>query len=47
MSIVANLAIVFVVAGDCASETLTVRIIGELYAQVISSSFPTTGPETG
>ena len=40
-----NSAIVFVVAGHCASKILIVRIIGELYAQV--SFFPTMGPETG
>ena len=40
-----KIAIVFVVAGHCASEILIVRVIGELYAQV--SFFPTMGPETG
>ena len=40
-----KIAIVFVVAGHCASKILIVKIIRELYAQV--SFFPTTGPETG
>ena len=40
-----KIAIVYVVAGHCASEILIVRIIGELHAQV--SFFPTTYPETG
>ena len=40
-----KIAIVFLVAGPCASEILIARIIGELYAQV--SFFPTMGPETG
>ena len=45
MGIMTKIAIVFVVAGQCASKILIVRIIGELYAQV--SFFPTMGPETG
>ena len=45
MSIMTKIAIVFVVAGHCASKILIVRIIGELHAQ--ASFFPTMGAETG